>query len=248
MAGISKPNVDSLGKEAKYTVLSCKDRGGSTPSNCGLFDGTTNGAWDSSKIFYWQESPHYLEIEILSYRVNIWRSGNNYGHHSELTIEKWDGEKYIDVTKIYPQVLTSITNLELEKTICNLPKGKYKFIRNNGYRLDAEWHIEEIKSIKYLIQDKNNILYTLNGVNLVQAPSQILDENNLIDNGLTDTDLITKDLLLSKFENLEGIKLLVYTDDLEKKECEMIYNCEPFRPIDKLKKNSDICNILFKEV
>ncbi|NFV12668.1 LamG domain-containing protein [Clostridium sporogenes] len=106
----------------------------------------------------------------------------------------------------------------------------------------------EFTDNKYLIQDKNNILYTLNGINLVQAPSQILDENNFIDNGLTDTDLITKDLLLSKFENLEGIKLLAYTDDLEKNKCEIIYNCEPFSPIDKLKKNGDICNILFKEV
>ncbi|NFF79158.1 cell adhesion protein [Clostridium sporogenes] len=100
----------------------------------------------------------------------------------------------------------------------------------------------------HLIQDKNNNLYTLNESNLVRAPLQTLDENNFINNGFTDTDLITKDLLLNKFESLEGIKLLVYTDDLEKDKCEMIYNCEPYRPIDKLKKNSDICNILFKEV
>ena len=106
----------------------------------------------------------------------------------------------------------------------------------------------EFTANKYLIQDKNNILYTLNGTDLVQASSQILDESNFIDNGVIDTDVITKDLLLSKFENLEEVKLLAYTDDLEKDKCEMIYNCEPFRPIDKLKKNSDICNILFKEV
>ncbi|EPY2277903.1 hypothetical protein ACXAT3_002655 [Clostridium sporogenes] len=122
--------------------------------------------------------------------------------------------------------------------------GKNIWILQNG-KYPKLWFE---KTNKYLVQDKNNVLYTLNGVDLVQAPSQILDENNFINNGFTDTDLITKDLLLSKFENLEGIKLLVYTDDLEKKECEMIYNCEPFRPIDKLKKNSDICNILFKEV
>lgn len=91
-------------------------------------------------------------------------------------------------------------------------------------------------------------LYTLNENNIILSPLQTLDKDNFINNGFTDTGLITKDLLLSKFENLEEIKLLVYTDDLEKNKCEMIYNCESFRPIDKLKKNSDICNILFKEV
>ncbi|ENK0556228.1 cell adhesion protein [Clostridium sporogenes] len=101
---------------------------------------------------------------------------------------------------------------------------------------------------KYLIQDKHNILYTLNDNNLVQVLSQTIDENNFNNNGFSDIYLITKDLLLNKFESLEGIKLLAYTDDLEKNKCEMTYNCEPFRPIDKFKKNSDICNILFKEI
>lgn len=101
----------------------------------------------------------------------------------------------------------------------------------------------------YLIQDKNNILYTLNGTDLVQVPSQILDENNFINNGFTDTNLITRDLLLSKFENLEEIKLLVYTDDLVKDEKEMIYNCEPYAPKDKLKTiGNGKFDILMKEV
>ncbi|ABS42480.1 hypothetical protein [Clostridium botulinum] len=101
---------------------------------------------------------------------------------------------------------------------------------------------------KYLIQDKHNILYTLNDNNLVQALSQTIDENNFNNNGFSDVYLITKDLLLNKFENLEGIKLLAYTNNSEKNKCEMIYNCEPFRPVDKLRQNSDICNIVFKEV
>ncbi|NFM82571.1 LamG domain-containing protein [Clostridium botulinum] len=120
----------------------------------------------------------------------------------------------------------------------------------NGQLDEIEIYDEviEFTDNKYLIQDKNNILYILNENNLVHAPLQTLDENNFNSNGFSDISKITKDLLLSKFENLEGIKLLVYTDDLEKKECEMIYNCEPFRPIDNLKKNGYICNILFREV
>ncbi len=98
---------------------------------------------------------------------------------------------------------------------------------------------------KFLIKE-NNKYYTIDNTYVVLAPSQILDENNFITNGFDNISAITKDLLLSKFKNLYEIKLLMYTDDLEKNKCEMIYNCEPFRPIDKLKKNSDFCNILFK--
>ncbi|MFV3011828.1 discoidin domain-containing protein [Clostridium botulinum] len=116
------------------------------------------------------------------------------------------------------------------------------------------WGTIYLDSITFDIPENNILmqyesqLYTLNENNIILSPLQTLDKDNFINNGFTDTDLITKNLLLNKFENLEEIKLLVYTDDLEKNKCEMIYNCESFRPIDKLKKNSDICNILFKEV
>ncbi|WP_236883229.1 hypothetical protein [Clostridium botulinum] len=116
------------------------------------------------------------------------------------------------------------------------------------------WGTIYLDSITFDIPENNILmqyesqLYTLNENNIILSPLQTLDKDNFINNGFTDTDLITKDLLLNKFENLEEIKLLVYTDDLEKNKCEMIYNCAPFRPIDKLKKNSHFCNILFKEV
>ncbi|WP_243108718.1 hypothetical protein [Clostridium rectalis] len=167
----------------------------------------------------------------------------------------------------------SIVNCFWNKDLSNQNSDKGKGITEKELKIkqtfiDADWDKEKLedgtsvwklqdgeyprlwfeKIEKYLIQDKTNILYTLNENNLLQSPSQILDENNFINNGFTDIDLVTRDLLLSKFQSLEGIKLLVYTDNLEKKECEMIYNCERFRPIDKLKKNSATCNILFKKV
>ncbi|ENK1243007.1 cell adhesion protein [Clostridium botulinum] len=149
-------------------------------------------------------------------------------------------------------VNTSLKDKEHCVEITKINKGNYSVdfildaidIDENG---ELKPYNENPYVYKYLIK-QNNILYILNGTDLVQAPSQILDEDNFINNGFTDTDLLTKDLLLSKFENLDEIKFLVYIDGLEKNKCEMIYNCEPFRPIDKLKKNSDICNILFKEV
>ncbi|KEI76990.1 cell adhesion protein [Clostridium botulinum B2 128] len=173
----------------------------------------------------------------------------------------WDGTTSTNSAKIYIDDLINEdvagTPLVIETTNAsyNLFVGKtgnpspppYFF---NGSLDEIEIYNEAIEftANKYLIQDKNNNLYTLNESNLVQASLQTLDENNFNSNGFSDISKITKDLLLSKFENLEGIKLLVYTDDLEKKECEMIYNCEPFRPIDNLKKNGYICNILFREV
>lgn len=68
---------------------------------------------------------------------------------------------------------------------------------------------------KFLIKE-NNKYYTIDNTYVVLAPSQMLDEHNFNNNGFTNIDLITKDLLLNKFKNLEEIKLLVYTDDLEK--------------------------------
>ncbi|MBN3423613.1 LamG domain-containing protein [Clostridium botulinum] len=182
----------------------------------------------------------------------------------------WDGTTSTNSAKLYiddlinedvagtPLVTETINasyNLFVGKT--GNPSSPYYFFNGSLDEIEIYNEVIEFTANKYIIQDKNNNLYTLNKSNnlytlnksnLVQAPLQTLDESNFIDNGFTDINLITKNLLLSKFENLEEIKLLVYTDDLEKNKCEMIYNCEFFRPIDKLKKNSDICNILFKKV
>ncbi|KEI82101.1 discoidin domain-containing protein [Clostridium botulinum] len=138
-------------------------------------------------------------------------------------------------------------------TFKNFNKYQYyrlNISRNNGDQYVSIDEIEMMESIninKYLIKEKNEY-YTIDNIGIILSPSQTLDEDNFNKNGFNDIDIVTKELLLSKFENLEEVKLLVYTDDSEKNKCEMIYNCEPFRPIDKLKKNSDICNILFKEV
>lgn len=173
----------------------------------------------------------------------------------------WDGTTSTNSAKLYiddlinedvagTPLITETTNASYNLFVGKTgnPSSPYYFFNGSLDEIEIYNEVVEFTANKYLIQDKNNNLYTLNKSNLVQSPLQILDKNNFINNGFTDTDLITKDLLLSKFKNLEEIKLLVYTDDLEKNKCEMIYNCESFRPIDNLKKNSNICNILFKEV
>ncbi|EJE7233592.1 cell adhesion protein [Clostridium sporogenes] len=197
----------------------------------------------------------YVKFNFIGTKLRIIANTNIVNKAKEVFINI-DGKINDSFTECYNDTLGCLVyeKLGLEnkehsvKIYANINDNIFKYFNIDNIHIDSIGILKSYRLYKYLIQDKNNILYTLNGVDLVQAPSQILDENNFINNGFIDTDLITKDLLLNKFESLEEIRLLAYTDDSEKNKCEMIYNCEPFRSIDKLKKNSDICNILFKEV
>ncbi|MBU5483448.1 hypothetical protein KQI86_03845 [Clostridium sp. MSJ-11] len=102
---------------------------------------------------------------------------------------------------------------------------------------------------KYLIQDRDNILYTYDGENIIESPSQTLNEQNYLANGFEDTTLISEDKWSSKFPNKLDLKLLMYTDDIEKTEATMTYELKnPYKPIDILKKNnSGVCNILMSK-
>ncbi|HDK7138318.1 TPA: hypothetical protein PTV74_002186 [Clostridium botulinum] len=101
--------------------------------------------------------------------------------------------------------------------------------------------------LKFLIQYKSQ-LYTFDGTNIVLLPSQELDENNFINNGFIDATAIGKGQWNIAFPDKSNLKLLMWTDDMSKTDVSLETEIIPFRPIDKLKKNSDICNILFKEV
>nr|WP_242568059.1 hypothetical protein [Clostridium botulinum] len=100
---------------------------------------------------------------------------------------------------------------------------------------------------KQLIQ-YNNTIYTFDEDSIKLSPSQELNEDNFKVNGFNDVTAISSEQWNKIFPNKKNVKILMLANDIEKQQCEMIYNCEPFKPIDKLKKNSDICNILFKKV
>lgn len=100
---------------------------------------------------------------------------------------------------------------------------------------------------KFLIK-YNSQLYTFDGTNIALSPSQILDENNFINNGFIDVTSIAEEQWNITFPNKSDLKLLMWTDDMSKTDVSLETEIIPFRPIDILKKNSDICNILFKEV
>lgn len=155
MAGNSKPNIPNLGKEASYQVLSLVGSQGSggTVQLPGLFDGNNPNEWNTDKVMYWQTADHFIEINISSPKVNIWRSGTTdwKSYINSLKIKYWNGSLYVDVTANYPQTVTQITEKQWEKTISNLPSGRYRFEYGTERRLDSEWFIETSPSNKILL-------------------------------------------------------------------------------------------------
>ena len=91
-------------------------------------------------------------------------------------------------------------------------------------------------------------IYSFNGKEILLSDSQFIDQNNFINNGFTNTTVITEGQWNIAFPDKSNLKLLMWTDDMSKTDVSLETEIIPFRPIDKLKKNSDICNILFKEV
>ncbi|APC83502.1 discoidin domain-containing protein [Clostridium botulinum] len=223
-------------------------------------------AFDRDSNKYWVAG-HSISIGWLKVNFGI----NNEREISKYTIKHFNNAPYINsaprdwtfegsndninwnILDVRNNEINWKLNEQREYTFKNFNKYQYyrlNISRNNGSQYVSIDEIEMMESIninKYLIKEKNQY-YTIDNIEIILSSSQTLDEDNFNNNGFNDIDILTKDLLLSKFKNLEEVKLLVYTDDLEKNKCEMIYNCEPFRPIDVLKKNSDYCKVLFKEV
>lgn len=149
MAGTSKPSENLI--EASYKFIDGKGSQGSQPT--GLFDGTTVNQWNTNKVMYWYLGSDFVELELYQ-KSNIWRSGTASWStsSSHLIIKKYNEttSSYENVTDKYPQTTSFITNTQWEKTISNLPSGRYRF-EYGGLRIDSEWFIENIEKSKSLI-------------------------------------------------------------------------------------------------
>lgn len=147
-AGTAKPS--GVQKEASYEVLGVNghQHSGNSINDCGLFDGTQVNEWNTSNVMYWSDYSTYVELNINE-PCNIWRSGTTTWsrYYKPLKILKWDGTNYNDITSTINQSLSPITETSWEKTISNLPAGRYKFAYKENYRLDSEWYIESVDSI-----------------------------------------------------------------------------------------------------
>lgn len=104
--------------------------------------------------------------------------------------------------------------------------------------------IIECTDVKYLLKQDNRY-YTIN-----ENKEIIETENNIVTDGFENEALITEELLKTKFNNLNEIKLLMWTNDKEKTEATMTYELKnSYRPIDILKKNNDgKFDIVMKEI
>ncbi|AVP64193.1 hypothetical protein [Clostridium sporogenes] len=146
----------------------------------------------------------------------------------------------------------NIVQYTKEKSIILDDYGNYLYYRffvkrSNDYTTVREITLYELIKNYYLIQ-YNSQIYTFNGTNIILSPSQVLDENNFTNNGFIDVAEIKEEQWNTNFPYKSNVKLLMWTDDMNKTDISLETRINSFRPIDKLKKNSDIGNILFKEV
>ncbi|WP_282806501.1 discoidin domain-containing protein [Clostridium tetani] len=138
------------------------------------------------------------------------------------------------------------------------PNKKYRYLKIRFLEFySSVWctinQMEFFESLyveKYLIQDKNLNLYTYKDDTLTKLDNNSVTESNFKGNGFTEIEVITREMLLNQFGNLENIKLLLWTDNINKEECIMEYHLKkPLRPIDMLKKsNSGKFDIVMMEI
>lgn len=153
MAGSAKPSVVNLGSEVFPTIIASNTEWGGAQ---GLFDGITSAG--SSSVCYWWKNTESIEL-LIPNECNIWRCGSSYvgtQYCNPLTILKYNGSTYDDVTSLYPQTVTFINYTQWEKTINNLKPGQYKFVGlpgGNKARADSEWYLEAIN--KFLIKQND---------------------------------------------------------------------------------------------
>ncbi|WMJ80985.1 hypothetical protein RBU49_01660 [Clostridium sp. MB40-C1] len=163
---------------------------------------------------------HYAPGEIYIYGSN---DGSNYtqiSHHSFLSRNSYTAgvkkEFNIDAPNIYKYY-------------------QFKFTKNStgGSRIIVA-KIEFMETCKYLIR-YNSEIYTFNGTNILLLPIQTLDKSNFDNNGFSDATKITEEMWDTAFADKSNVKLLVWTDDMNRTSISMDVNIESFKPKDKLK-------------
>lgn len=181
--------------------------------------------------------------EIIKYTVN---TGDN---SPNVSTSLYFSDNNIDFIKVGESEYYGNSPSNFSKIFKSYGFHKYwRVYRGQG----SNWvEFKEIEMMGYnypkMLLIYNFQLYTFNNTEIILSPSQELDENNFINNGFIDATAIGREQWNIAFPDKSNLKLLVWTDDMSKTDVNIETEIIPFRPIDKLKKNSDICNILFKE-
>lgn len=170
----------------------------------------------------------------------------------------WDGLIGVNNVKLFVDNLSvpisSVNGISTETTIQshNLIIGKYTtansaFFKGDLDNIEIYNEVLEYKNYKrFLIQDKTNVLYTLDtSGNIITSPSQTLDESNYLTNGFDNVLNSTQINQLKSMGSLSDYKLLMYTDNADAETATLNYNCDEYRPIDKTDEQFKI--LMYKE-
>ena len=150
------PRIQNLKSEDEYILngYSCYNN----YSTCPVFDkdNANSVTQADSSTFYWDTTARYLDVTFTQ-EVNIWRSGvrdrANSTYSNPFIIKQWDDdtETWSDITSTISQTVSAINNSTWEKTISNLPAGRYRFeVESGKLRMDSCWYVEAINSEEYL--------------------------------------------------------------------------------------------------
>lgn len=150
------PKVQNLKIEDKYILndYSCYN----SYSTCPVFDkdNESSASEANSSTFYWDTIERYLDVTFTQ-EVNIWRSGvkdrANSTYSNPFIIKQWDNNAEIwnDITSTITQTVNVINNSAWEKTISNLPAGRYRFeVESGKLRMDSCWYVEAVSSEEYV--------------------------------------------------------------------------------------------------
>lgn len=215
MAGICRPTQCLNSQEATFKVLSMFSYNGYGTGNdvelCGLFNQTNPDEWDTSNIFYWQTSAHFLEIQINE-MCNIWRCGSKSWSDSNKPLDvfykKNINDEYTNITNDITQNLSLITNTQWELYIKGINPGIYKFKGRDGYsyRMDTEWFLE---TQSLILLNKNEEYYNINDSNydiVKKEYVKIVQTNNDLKDLYKNNNVNLKDLFIDKNINNEIFK------------------------------------------
>ncbi|NOH14887.1 discoidin domain-containing protein [Clostridium cochlearium] len=169
----------------------------------------------------------------------------NYGGYrcKNFTVEVSTND--IDYIEVYAGTLVNNNNIQ-EFILNKCYKCKYfKFnIKDNYIASNKSNGIGEIEiygvNYKFLLKHSNQF-YTFSNSDIVLSPSQELTEANFKINGFDDVTNIEEEQWNNAFPDKIDLRLLMWTDDLDKTKIKAECGVQPYIPYDKLNNEFEIC-------
>lgn len=237
-------SIYSKGNRNDLIKATIKEGCTSTGNITNMLNGTSaqdfyfvNGKTDTWILFEFNELVCVQEIK--------WIQDRNAGHGKWKLQGSNDNDSFVDLGELFDldNGIFPIVNNEKYKY--------YKLQQIEGTISKSPWLYEIEFGIKtninkYLIKH-NNQLYTFNNSNIDLSLSQELNQDNFKNNGFSNPSDITEEQWNNAFPDKADVKLLMWTDDMDKTEIKAECEIEPFTPYDKLENEFEICMAMDKE-